>query len=545
MHCRSSPTYPRPNSSSNCKCPDECYYLELYLHQRARYVCGEHKSRVAGIFPIAIDKESGAGYCWLGRANIGRRESRNNREYFYSKKSDGQVIGVRNVLCHFHGWVDMLESNPQAKAREGYEESRGLFGSYVDLWRCLSLEGFSYTLPCIPMLSVIYLGKMTLHQRNDLVKQFYQCPVNSPCMTETRGVHFISLKELHRALYRSYHFNTRTSMHDVDPSTFPDDSVWLRPFLHDWMTELVDENDEEDGDLAEDDRNIGKTKDFHGTPKYPPRPLPQIPPNMHRVKLPAEIHSGWHGGKLVLVSRPTASSCFICDHDIREACYRGPSTSRLNTSGNTYYHVQCLLDYNSKTNTCSLKDDLSLSRACYRFEFFEDPLIKSILEGDGCESKLRAISDLPIITDVVERKLHAMLMVSEEVCREYELGKPVNHKLTHRLTNCIDCGDKIYVKKEDATDKCRACKDLADYKHKRSTNLVMDGSRDGNIRCHRENEMILSQTVSGPTKPEPTNFLTSTNDGWVTVISKKKKKPSPLNTNLSFSGGGSNVRSQR
>lgn len=453
---------------------DQNEYVRLYLTQLQSYVCVKSRSKTGGVFPITIDSETSEGYCLLGLANIGRRDCDEGDDDYFYKLPDKSIGGVRNVLCHFHGWVDYCESHPQAKAREGYEESRGLFGSMLDIWRCLSLEGYSYQMPCLPPLSLINLGKTNTTERATIVARFLQCPVYSAAMAETRGVRFIPLKQLYEALKYTYHFQIPTSLSMLDSTAFPHDSVWVRPFLDEWLTEEEDE-------------------------EYPLRDIPvqwEEVENVDFSTLPTHIHSPWHDAVITLVvsyekpnPKPKRLRCRYCYQPIdgnTTIPYYSCNKSQYLEEKMTWYHASCLFHYDSLTHTWTMKDTQVLCNEHYRFQFFEDPMIQRIMkgDGDGSDCPILPISSLPRLDRKVITCLQTMLCISEDLQREYQVGHPhTTREDTHRLITCITCGDQVYIDKRARYRTCRVCKNLSD---KRNEVAGGGGRSSGGGRGHSD-----------------------------------------------------------
>eukprot|EP01124_Arcella_intermedia_P032028 TRINITY_DN7395_c0_g1_i2.p1 TRINITY_DN7395_c0_g1~~TRINITY_DN7395_c0_g1_i2.p1 ORF type:complete len:451 (+),score=78.23 TRINITY_DN7395_c0_g1_i2:94-1446(+) len=411
-------------------------YVRLYIKQLERSLITKPKLKAGGVTPLVVDPDTGEAYCLLGLSRSRRPKawSPQSTSEYYCHLPDHRIV-VRDTLCNFHGWMDVGETSLQGKAREGYEESRGVFGSLVDIWRCLSLPGYSYEMPCLPAMNLISLGRMGPLERSNLVQKFLSCPIHSPCMAETRGIRFIPLKELYRALRRSKHFKTPTSMTLVSPAEYPYDNVWLRGFLQNWLTDPI----------------IG--------PMEVPRSVVDV------EGFPREVFSNWHGRKLSLDGGSEASRgevCYFCGHPLRDVLspylpsYACPPSPILGTKETKFFHVHCIMWYNGATKSWELKDDDTLCMY-HRFKFFEDPVVKKLMEGGGFP--LRSIFELPPVEERVGKALERMLLISQEVDSELRGGNKQRSRL--RLVDCQGCGDKVYVKGNKV--RCVACENLEHY----------------------------------------------------------------------------------
>jgi hypothetical protein len=435
-------------------------------------ICTKSRSETGGVFPITIDSKTSEGFCLLGLANIKRREY-DDEDYFYTLP-DNSIGGVRNELCHFHGWVDCFESLSQAKAREGYEESRGVFGSMLDIWRCLSLEGFSYEMPQLSPMSLINLGNTSAAERASIIARFLRCPVHCVAMAETRGVRFVPLKQLYDVLRYTFHFQIPTSLSMIDPTEFPHDSIWLRSFLDEWLTNEIEEQEE-----GEDNIKDNQLLD-----------LPSQEEGGDTSTLPTQIYSPWHDQVITLVcneERNLERRCNVCQKNIITSAQHGGApfyylcekSRYFEDSGQTWYHARCIFQYDSKIIEWKLKDERLLCNKRYRFEFFEDPMIQKIMSGarDG-DLSLRPISELPPLGSDEAESLDAMLRLSVDLQRDYPRGRPDTRSETQRLMACATCGDMVYVQKEARHRHCRACKNLYDKLHE----VAAEGGRGGG-RC--------------------------------------------------------------
>jgi hypothetical protein len=437
---------------------DRNEYVGMYLSQLESCMCMKPKSVIGGVFPITVDPETSESYCLLGLAYIRRRDCDGDDEYFYTLP-DNTIGGVRNVLCHFHGWVDCYESRSQAKAREGYEESRGVFGSMVDIWRCLSLPGYSYQMPHLRPMSLINLGKMNATDRASLVARYLQCPIYSAAMTETRGVRFVPLSQLYDLLKHSYHFEVPSSLTPIDDTQFPNDSVVIRYFLKNWLTEELEE-------------------------EYSIRDL-TFYDEVDITTLPTQICSPWHGQQVTLIPVEQTNSrqrCHYCSQQLLAPPhthiphYSCPKSRYFSEDvGMTYYHAQCIFEYDPSSHAWNLKDERILCRDYYRFKFFEDPVVQKIMHGDA-DIPIQPITSLPPIEREVSQTLQDMLQVSEELQRDYPIGRQYNRDEREHLITCATCGDKVYVDRAHYRT-CRICKIVSDRRYEMTGGRAGDGGR--------------------------------------------------------------------
>ena len=73
--------------------------------------------------PVCVDPSTREAYFVVGVEKMRRKEAVSDSEYFTGV---GESLNVRNVLCHFHGWIDKGETIQVGASRECWEESRGV-----------------------------------------------------------------------------------------------------------------------------------------------------------------------------------------------------------------------------------------------------------------------------------------------------------------------------------------------------------------------------------------------------------------------------------
>jgi hypothetical protein len=106
----------------------------------------------------------------------------------------------RSELCHFHGWVERGETFEMGAAREAYEESRGLLGDALTLWRAVCDPSFSRRFNSIVVLS---LGELTAASRQSMCADFASRPIVFRGMTEVARVHWLPMLPLSRLCLRN------------------------------------------------------------------------------------------------------------------------------------------------------------------------------------------------------------------------------------------------------------------------------------------------------------------------------------------------------
>jgi hypothetical protein len=148
--------------------------LNKYAEDVNNELVTKTKDEVGGILPVCVDPITFESFFLFGVQTIRRKDCDEPVDYFYTDRN-GQ-IHVRDVLCHFHGWIEKLETHKQGAAREGYEESRGLFGSPIDLWRCLIAPNneFSINGAALPSIYLVSLGFLDANQRKRQITKFHE-----------------------------------------------------------------------------------------------------------------------------------------------------------------------------------------------------------------------------------------------------------------------------------------------------------------------------------------------------------------------------------
>ena len=122
-------------------------HVEVVLEAHGRQAPLESgRKATGGVLPVCTDPTTRAQFFLLG----------------YNTKS--------NHCCHFHGWVDVGETPAQGAARECWEESKGVVGSRVDIFRAVLDERFS--LRATRSLFIMSLGELDAGGRAALVAKF-------------------------------------------------------------------------------------------------------------------------------------------------------------------------------------------------------------------------------------------------------------------------------------------------------------------------------------------------------------------------------------
>jgi hypothetical protein len=224
-------------------------WIGAYQEQLADFVVLENCRNVGGVLPFAIDPNTNEGYFLFGIEKLRKSEcllhpKDYQKDYFYTDHSTGK-LQVRQTLCHFHGFLDIYESFEQGASREGYEESRGVFGDWVDIWRAISTPDY-YHIPRnnFNSMRIVSLGYLDEEARHFLKAKFWEMPVHTPCMAETYGLHFISVTDLYAELRRDYlrgGFTNRfvpCNLSNIEAS-IAKDSCWIRPFVQQQLSKRL------------------------------------------------------------------------------------------------------------------------------------------------------------------------------------------------------------------------------------------------------------------------------------------------------------------
>ena len=132
---------------------------EALLSRHARSKIMGFKQATGGVLPVCAD-DARQAWCLLGENH-------------------------RGELCHFHGWVERGETFEMGAAREAHEESRGVLGDALTLWRAITSPSHSRRCGAIVLLS---LGTMTQAARDAVCDDFLARPVLYRGMAEVRHV---------------------------------------------------------------------------------------------------------------------------------------------------------------------------------------------------------------------------------------------------------------------------------------------------------------------------------------------------------------------
>lgn len=137
------------------------------LEQHSRSKTMEFKQATGGVFPVCVD-ESQEAWCLLGENH-------------------------RLELCHFHGWIDPGETFEMGAAREAYEESRGILGDALTIWRAICDPVYSRRCNAMVVLS---LGTLSAAQRRTMCSDFERSRVVCRGMTEVKRLWWLPLRAL-------------------------------------------------------------------------------------------------------------------------------------------------------------------------------------------------------------------------------------------------------------------------------------------------------------------------------------------------------------
>jgi hypothetical protein len=139
----------------------------LANHSKLKIVKTPH-TRTGGVLPVCIDPNTGISYFLFG-------------------------LNFRDEYCHFHGWVEPNETVQMGAAREGYEESKGVFGSAADLWRALMSPFFHFQHGAMFFIS---LGSMNSEQREGVMDSFHHVEPTCRGMLEIQSIKFIPTRHI-------------------------------------------------------------------------------------------------------------------------------------------------------------------------------------------------------------------------------------------------------------------------------------------------------------------------------------------------------------
>lgn len=137
------------------------------LEQHSRSKTMEFKQATGGVLPVCVD-ESQEAWCLLGENH-------------------------RLELCHFHGWIDPGETFEMGAAREAYEESRGILGDALTVWRAICDPVHSRRCNAMVALS---LGTLSAAQRRAMCSDFESSRIVCRGMTEVRRLWWLPLRAL-------------------------------------------------------------------------------------------------------------------------------------------------------------------------------------------------------------------------------------------------------------------------------------------------------------------------------------------------------------
>jgi 8-oxo-dGTP pyrophosphatase MutT (NUDIX family) len=209
---------------------------------------------VGGILPVCVDPETLEPFFLFG---VERK----------SKK-----------LCHFHGCIDPGETHKQGTAREAWEESHGLLGNEIDLWRCLVADNNEYS-RTDHLLGKKYLdvlvsqGFMKETDRIAFRKKFLATnkAVKSKAQKETVDVQFVSVNQLFNELQRIIASGMRRIADEDHSKSYP---FGLRDVVFDYLisrdTALFGEVITEEEDIEQFPSQIRLPGISEALKRYPP-----------------------------------------------------------------------------------------------------------------------------------------------------------------------------------------------------------------------------------------------------------------------------------
>eukprot|EP00760_Papus_ankaliazontas_P018450 PhM_4_TR17498/c0_g1_i1/m.44232 len=174
-----------------------------------RSVCGRGTNS-GGVLPFCTDSTTGRCHFLLG-------------------------VSLRGRLCHFHGRVDEGESLELGAAREGYEESKGIFGSTNKLWRFIcSGDTHSVRYNARGMFGV-FLGDLSKEKRIALRSSFHAAPAFYGCMNEAKDVVFVDIRDIISLSTPSASYLVPDADYDGEASGWNKEYP-VRSFLHGWFS---------------------------------------------------------------------------------------------------------------------------------------------------------------------------------------------------------------------------------------------------------------------------------------------------------------------
>lgn len=163
----SSLSVPYPIDAITCLelCPSCSNILQIHFDSNLVEHRHEH---AGGIVPVCIDPNTGESFFLFG-------------------------LNFRNEYCHFHGWIEPRETFEMGCAREGFEESKGVFGSAIRLWRALMDPNFSFR---HRSMFVVSLGNMDITERTAMKSLFDETAPTHRGMLEVKTINFIPAIQL-------------------------------------------------------------------------------------------------------------------------------------------------------------------------------------------------------------------------------------------------------------------------------------------------------------------------------------------------------------
>jgi hypothetical protein len=566
--------------------------LNKYAKDVKRKLVTEIKDETGGILPVCVDPITFESFFLFGVQKIRRKDCDEKEDYFYT--DNNSQIHVRDVLCHFHGWIEPLETLKQGAAREGYEESRGLFGSHIDIWRCLIAPNkeFAINETVLPRIYMVSLGFLDANQRKLLITKFPEMEVTSPAMAEMSDVKFVSINALHKELQRiafsrieknirpgrgtKNPYSLQCNLTNVSPEDFqPDHSCWLREFLLDWF---LKPDRPRFGEVT-----MNETREKINDPSLHPEQFLEFPSEIHLPGMTEDEEPL----RLVL---PTAEElkkvrirrieriCLLCRASCEGAFY---SCSDKEKSGRVFStHIRCALrpflhstppaERAAKRATMMnspkwrVITEEELSRDFLTVPFFESEFLGYIRNPSSSVSTvellnrneiypgLKAIDQLPPITDEAHQSMESAFRIGKNILEEQqniagaskEKGDDKKAKIKHqdRLTekyHCDSCGRVAFCEEGKNYRKCTPCRNASKEFLRRRQRLQLQEST-------KEHTWKREPKVTAK-NPEPEQQQQNQHDEqqWE-LVQKKGKKPqtveanslpqaaAPLSNNVSF-----------
>lgn len=399
--------------------------VHLYFKDVQKSLVLKDHHSTGGILPVCVDPVTFEAFFLFGVEKLRRRDYDHDM-FFY--EDEQRKIHVRNALCHFHGFIDAFETRAQGSARECFEESHGLLGNVIDLWRCIMANGeFSYAMPNISPMKMVSLGFLTSEEREAMMQRFLTLDITGPAMSETLEVKFVSIQGLYDLLAEIQYnesFYDKEEPRSFDPYPFecnftrlderlfqPSHFYWLRPFLHSWMIERYESpfRDEEESEVA----------------------LQQFPATiqLHCCPLPLSLRTLRKESD----RRPSCSLCFTM------------------ISSNAFYqvakkeyavHIHCALRPCSDASEWRVITKEEHRKEFGQFPFFECDLLRFL----RCSENYKTNQGL-IEAGQVYPNLQSIFHLPE-----------ISHEARNVLTKCFALREKYLPEKEEyVRDSCRYC----------------------------------------------------------------------------------------